>query len=197
MTLAGARRGLGGSWNSEGVIVFAPDVTGLVQISAKGGTPTPVAERHGTGISAGPWFLPDGRHFLFIDLGELASVNGVLRVGSLDSSEVRTLGPADSRPEYGSGRVLFLRGSTLIAQPFDARRLEATSEIVPVAESVNSFSVSRDGSLAYQMGGRPLDGVVSLWMTCSWVCLALQQPSSLRGRLGRHHCRQSHAGRRQ
>ena len=163
LTLADARLGLGGSWNSEGVIVFAPDVRGLVQIPAKGGTPTPVAERHGTGISAGPWFLPDGRRFLFIDLQGLASRDGVLRVGSLDSSEVRTLGPANSLPEYGSGRLVFLRGSTLLAQPFDERRLEVTSETMPVAESVASFSVSRDGLLTYGAGGGTLSSQQLTW----------------------------------
>jgi Tol biopolymer transport system component len=43
----------------------------------------------------------------------------------------------------GPGRLLFLREGTLIAQPFDARRLALAGEPVPVAERVGSF---RDGA---------------------------------------------------
>jgi hypothetical protein len=43
----------------------------------------------------------------------------------------------------GPGRLLFLREGTLIAQPFDERRLALAGEPVPVAERVGSF---RDGA---------------------------------------------------
>jgi Tol biopolymer transport system component len=65
---------------------------------------------------------------------------------------VKTLGPADSNATYGNGRILFLRGTTLIAQAFDERRLEAVQEASPVAQNVSDFSVSGDGTLVYQGG---------------------------------------------
>ena len=40
-----ASNGRGGSWNTDGVIVFAPGITGTLQrVSAAGGTPTPVTQ---------------------------------------------------------------------------------------------------------------------------------------------------------
>jgi hypothetical protein len=53
--------------------------------------------------------------------------------------------------------VFFLRGSTLMAQPFDARRLQLEGDAAPVAEDVEItwfstgvFDVSDSGSLAYR-----------------------------------------------
>jgi hypothetical protein len=62
---------------------------------------------------------------------------------------------------YAQGHLLFARGTTLVARPFDARRLAFTGEELPVAEQIllattnNSwvFSVSANGVLVYQSGG--------------------------------------------
>ena len=59
-----------------------------------------------------------------------------------------------------SGTFLFLRDSTLFAQPFDPSRLELSAEPVPVADQVGSFaaanaglfSASESGVLAYRVG---------------------------------------------
>jgi dipeptidyl aminopeptidase/acylaminoacyl peptidase len=61
---------------------------------------------------------------------------------------------------YADGHLLFLRGNTLMAQPFDAKRLATTGDTVPVAEQVGSvtvdavglFSATSTGLLAYQAG---------------------------------------------
>ena len=64
-SIASAPNGRGGSWNRDGIIVFAPDVTGpLVRVAASGGSPEPV-----TTLGANerghlwPEFLPDGGTF--------------------------------------------------------------------------------------------------------------------------------------
>ena len=69
---------------------------------------------------------------------------------------------------YASGYLLFLRDRTLMAQPFDAGRLEIRGDSVPIAEQVTMnlgtgravFSVSENGTLVYESGeasgGRPL-----------------------------------------
>jgi Tol biopolymer transport system component len=86
-----------------------------------------------------------------------------LCIGALDSQEVKTLGPASfSDLSYSSGYLLYMLGNTLMAQPFDEKRLATTREAVPVIEQVRSiysgfsprgvFSVSREGLLVYQAG---------------------------------------------
>jgi serine/threonine protein kinase len=67
--LCDAPAGRGGTWNQQGVIVFAPDVIGpLYQVSAAGGVPTPVSvvDTQGGMTHRWPWFLPDGRDFLYV-----------------------------------------------------------------------------------------------------------------------------------
>src|SRR5208282_3003848 len=61
-------------------------------------------------------------------------------------------------PDASGGHVFFLREGTLMAQPFDAVKLEPTGEPVPIAEHVGNgvshgfFSVSPSGALAYRSG---------------------------------------------
>ena len=60
----------------------------------------------------------------------------------------------------GTGRLLFLRDTTLFAQPFDPERLTLSGEAVPIADQVGSFpagtaglySISTTGVLAYRVG---------------------------------------------
>src|SRR6185503_17065465 len=54
---------LGGTWNAEGVILFA-SAKGLQRVVAAGGDPSPV-ETKGE-APRGPYFLPDGRHYLYL-----------------------------------------------------------------------------------------------------------------------------------
>jgi serine/threonine protein kinase len=156
----------GGSWSPEGVIVFAPTGVGgpLQRVAAGGGAPTAATTlKPGSDYSHhSPWFLPDGHHFLFADQIRAGTSEVMLRVGTLDSQEVRTLGTANSNAVYSSGFLLYLRENTLMAQPFDEKRLVTAGDAVPVAEQVRSaylgnvtvaaFSVAREGPLVYQGG---------------------------------------------
>jgi eukaryotic-like serine/threonine-protein kinase len=162
-TLADASLGSGGSWSPEGPIVFAPNNGGPLQrVAAAGGASSPVTVLTRSSSHRFPWFLPDGRHFLFEDQSQLGGSEVTVRIGALDSQEVKTVGPANSNAVYADGYLLYLRQSTLIAQPFDAQRLATTGEAAPVAEQVRSamsngaplgvWSVSRDGLLAFQTG---------------------------------------------
>ena len=84
----------------------------------------------------------------------------------------------------GPGRLLFLREGTLIAQPFDERRLALAGEPVPVAERVGSFrdgaffSVSANDVLVY----RPADTDSQLtWFDCKGVVAGrASEPGGLR-----------------
>jgi hypothetical protein len=173
-TLADASTGRGGSWSPAGVIVFAPAIySGLYQVAASGGEVRPATRFDpGTPPKKFPWFLPDGRHFLYL-FGNGGRDRQTIQVGSLDSlGEDRTLlTSADGAAMYAQGHVLLVRGTTLVARPFDAKRLVFTGEEVPVAEHLLTkgiplqswvFSVSSNGVLAYPPGG--VDALQLTWL---------------------------------
>jgi serine/threonine protein kinase/Tol biopolymer transport system component len=171
LTVANAPVGHGASWSAEGVIVFAPDEgVSLQWVLASGGTAVPATTLNTTeGRShRAPWFLPDGRHFLFENL--LRGTSDIsIQVGSLDSKESKTVARASSNAIYADGHLLFLRENTLMAQPFDPKRLATTGDAVPVAEQIGQalgdavglFSAATTGLLTYQAGA----GVADLRLT--------------------------------
>jgi len=161
---------VGGSWNRDSVIVFADNTRGLMQVSAAGGVASPLTTFDPSRkevVHALPSFLPDGRHFLYLRASSTPENSGVY-VGSLNTKpeeqNSRRLLAATSGPVYvpssdsDSGQVLFLRQGTLMAQPFDAHRLEPSGEVVPIVEQVGSyidyglFSASSSGVLVYRSG---------------------------------------------
>jgi eukaryotic-like serine/threonine-protein kinase len=148
-----------GSWNRNGVIVFAKFASGLSRVSASGGTATSVTTLEDQTTSHFlPSFLPDGQHFLY-RTGRGPGAVGDVRVGSLDSGESKPLFQGGSQAMFSQGRLLFVRDQTLLAQAFDTRRLELSGDPVPIAEPVvtgsggnSAFSVSANGTLVYQAG---------------------------------------------
>jgi Tol biopolymer transport system component len=174
LTLTDAPSGRGGSWNRDGVIIFAPSTTNdtpMLRVSSAGGASTSV-----TGIQGSfPWFLPDGLHFVYQSGGLLARQPGgnqpEIRIGGLDGSSSKALGRG-SNALYSQGHILFVREATLMALPFDPDRLASTGEAVPVAERIQgvlnsgraaAFSVSETGLLAYREGAGP-GGYTPTWM---------------------------------
>ncbi|HEV2202099.1 MAG TPA: protein kinase [Bryobacteraceae bacterium] len=161
----------GGSWGGNGDLLFVPNNgnNGIFRVPAAGGTATPVTEvdrASGEGTDRFPWFLPDGRHFLYSVTAGAADKNAIY-VADVDSksdakNRQRVLA-ANSMALYAPpGYLLFVRDRTLMAQPFDAGKMKTTGDAVPVAEQIDSsafandqyqFSVSQNGVLAYTSGG--------------------------------------------
>jgi Tol biopolymer transport system component/tRNA A-37 threonylcarbamoyl transferase component Bud32 len=154
--------GADGSWGPRGVIIFDGTTTDSIRmVSAAGGEPAgaaPIDRAQGEVYNAWPTFLPDGRHFLYLAYGQRDEIR-TLKVGSIDSKETKTIGPASSRVEYAAGHLLFVREGTLMAQRFDARALKTTGEPFPVAQGVAyeesggaSFSAAWNSTLVYRVG---------------------------------------------
>jgi serine/threonine protein kinase len=164
----GANRG--GTWSRDGVIVFAMAGNGpLYRVSAEGGEPTPVTTLDKSRSETShrwPFFLPDGQHFLYFARSSQVEGGGVY-VGSLDAKQAKQLLPTTLlNAIYASpGYLLFVRDKTLLAQRFDADKLQLSGEPFPVAEHVASnpglargaFSVSESGVLAYYSGSGDLN----------------------------------------
>ena len=159
--------GRGGSWNQQGDIVFTPTVNSpIYRVSASGG---PISQLTTQDPSKNetthrwPWFLPDGRHYIFLAGSTFTpsdSATNSIMMGSLDSKGTKLLFHTHYQAVYASGHMLFLRQSSLMAQPFDAKRFALTGEAVPIAEQVLEdssiarawFSPSANGLLLYAEG---------------------------------------------
>ncbi|MFO7662169.1 MAG: protein kinase, partial [Chloroflexota bacterium] len=135
-----------GSWGKTGVIVFDGNADinpgGLMAVDASGGTPRVLTTRDSTqneSFHCYPWFLPDGKHFLYqIPVRwSSRSATWAVKVGSIESSESRQLMTANSRVEYCEpGYLLYVKGGTLLAHPFDSDDLRFTGEPVALASDV-------------------------------------------------------------
>ena len=155
ITLCDAPDPRSGTWNRDGVILFGPSAySGLQKVSAAGGAPAAASTLgQGETVHVRPFFLPDGRHFFY--RAATGPGSGPIYVGSLNSVERKFLLNSDSTNVlYSRGHLLFLRETTLMAQPFDAQRLLLTGDAFPIAEDIQSsattnpsgvFSVRRMG----------------------------------------------------
>jgi hypothetical protein len=101
-----------------------------------------------------PYFLPDGKHFLFRI--NITNPRGVW-IGSLDSTEIKQVLTDSTNAAYASGFLLFLRNQVLTAQPFDTGSLQVRGEATPVITDATSdgrgarrFSISDNGILVWQ-----------------------------------------------
>ncbi len=149
--------GSDGSWG-KGVILFDGRVTDPIRrVADSGGVPVvavkPDAARKEAG-TAWPFFLPDGRHFLFTGNDEKGPAT--LKLGALDSPEVTVLADAESRVEYSSGHLFYVSQRTLMARPFSPDKLAFTGEPFPVTDRMQvgnlglvDFSTSQAGDLSY------------------------------------------------
>lgn len=171
-----------GAWNADDIIVFGVQAGGLMKVPAAGGVASPltmVNPSEQESGHAGPKFLPDGRHFLYLRMSSVAEKTGIY-IGSMDAtpkeqSTVRLLA-TQTRPVYAPssdssiGYMLSLRDRTLMAQRFHNERRELVGEAFAIAEDVGStatitglaghFSASANGVLS-SPDGRRLALVVS------------------------------------
>ena len=160
-TLTPANNGTGGTWNADGVILFAPSaLSSLMRVSATGGAavaattlgPQQQAHRH-------PHVLPDGRRFLFY-VRSAPDTTGIY-LGGLDGSAPTRLTSADSAGVFlPSGWLLWVRAGTLVAQRLDVAQAALVGEPVTLADGVaddganrSAVSVAATGLVAYRTGG--------------------------------------------
>jgi Tol biopolymer transport system component/DNA-binding winged helix-turn-helix (wHTH) protein len=155
----------GGTWSQSGGILISAwtqrdHSSDLYRISDEGGALTPTVpfdkSRHEK-LQWFPHFLPDGRHFVYWS-GTVEPEKASICLGSLDSLQTRSLITAQSNVTYSSpGFLIYGRQETLLAQPFDLKKLELKGEPITIAEPVahapdnpvTLFSASDNGVLIY------------------------------------------------
>jgi hypothetical protein len=122
-TLCSAVRARGGTWGRAGILLFsalADHAERLQQVVEGGGTPaalTPLSLPKLT-LQRWPHFLPDGRHFLFFASARQTETDGVY-AASLGEAGGKRIVPGFTEARYSNGTLLFVRDTTLLAQPFD------------------------------------------------------------------------------
>jgi serine/threonine-protein kinase len=164
----------GATWAADGTIVFTSTdrTTGLQQVSAAGGAVTkltqPLASR-GELAHRWPSILPGGRAVLFtitaitggLDAAQIAVLDlstGTHKVLVRGGSSARYVpngrGLANGTEREG-GHLVYVKGTTLMAIPFDPARLETSGTPVMVlprlatSPGMGVFDVTDDGTLVY------------------------------------------------
>jgi DNA-binding winged helix-turn-helix (wHTH) protein/Tol biopolymer transport system component len=132
------------SWSRDGSILFQSGAVDqpLFLVSDAGGDPAPAtrldATRHELS-HAFPYFLPDGRQFLYVVNSLEKQWSGVY-VGSLGSPVTHRLLDVDTGAIYAkSGHLLYSRDGVIVAQSFDATRLALKGKPIPIVQDSNSY----------------------------------------------------------
>ncbi|MEE8129033.1 MAG: hypothetical protein V3T48_02005, partial [Vicinamibacterales bacterium] len=173
VTLCDARNPHGGSWGSDGDIVFTTrEGDTLRRVSARGGSSQVIAINDGRGQMRWPQILP----------GNKAVLTGGPWVVSIETGERRRVHEQSSFARYvPTGHLVYTKAGVVFAVPFDVERLEATGEPAPVLRGVEMHDApqatfSLDGTLAYVPGTSA--GVRSLvWVDRQGSELPLDQPA--------------------
>jgi Tol biopolymer transport system component len=162
-----------GSWGSRHSILFADGAGGSFSlVEDRGGAPKVVLKPDPSRQEATigwPEFLPDGRHFLYVGRSG-AEKQTYVRLASVDGGAMEPLVKNCSRAEYvpagtagGSGYLLYARDGSLMAQPFDDRRMRLVGDPIQTGQEIwqhaligtGPFSASDNGVLASRGNGSP------------------------------------------
>jgi Tol biopolymer transport system component/predicted Ser/Thr protein kinase len=173
IVLADTPNARGGSWSDDNVIVYTPETrAGLYRVAANGGTPALLTNPAG-GMTTNRWplFLPGGKSFLYLAANHFlpGSRATALRWRTLDGRSDRVVTQTLANVAYVDGRLLMLRDSTLVSQPFDAARGVLTGTPSIVVQNVRFDASTWHGvfdaagrTLIYQPGGA-LSGTNLVW----------------------------------
>jgi serine/threonine protein kinase/Tol biopolymer transport system component len=182
----------GASWGRDGTILFVTRFgVGVSRVASSGGAVTEATKLNSSREEFAhlmPYFLPDGRNFLFKAYGKKSGI----MAGSLDTGETKWLERRGALAGYSpTGHLLFAQGGTLFAQAYDPKSAQLSGEPVPVAEGVGSdhamdavfTSVSETGVLAYLTAsaamGKPLrTSQISVFDRAGKLVSTLGEPGS-------------------
>jgi serine/threonine-protein kinase len=167
---------LGATWTSDNTLIYSSGLR-VQRTSALGsGASEPLTreERSGTDGSfvAAPVLLPGGRGVIFHAIDRGASERIVAL--DLETGKEKTLIEGGASPSYvDTGHLVFARGTTLMAVPFDAAELAITGDPVALIQGVRhpglaaaaDYALSRTGTLAYvPVSGDALPGSSVVWV---------------------------------
>src|SRR5437762_9590529 len=170
--------GRGGSWGEDGYIVAASgSVSGLIRVPEAGGAPQPLTKLADKGERTHryPQVLPGAKAVLFTAHTLSANFDDAnVDVLSLKTGQRKTVQRGGYFGRYlSSGHLVYLRGSTLFAVPFDLDKLGTTGTPAPVLQGIaanvefggGQFDFSRNGTLVFLSGKAVANSTRTiLWM---------------------------------
>jgi len=164
-----AAQSAGATWGRDGTILFAQFNDGILRVPASGGKSAIVIAANPGEQLYGPQLLPDGDSVLFTSttaLGNARWDSAQIVVQSLATGKRTVLVTGGSDARYvATGHLLYALRDTLLAIPFDAKRLEVKGSPVAVIQGLvragnaaantaaANYGVSDDGTLVYLTGG--------------------------------------------
>ncbi|HTI39785.1 MAG TPA: protein kinase [Vicinamibacterales bacterium] len=173
----------GAAWGPDGTIVFV-GTDGLIRVSSDGGEPESLTRvTKGEIAHVRPQFLPDGRRILFTVKRPNRADFAVL---DLKTRAYQLVANAGGNGRYvSSGHLVYERGGTVFARPFDLASLTPPGPEVPVIEGVSvdtpdgggDYSVSDSGLLVYSAVPTSEKGTTLAWVDRKGSPTALPGPS--------------------
>ena len=156
----------GGTWNADGNIVFGDGTNHpLKMVRQDGGKPEQVSALDSTRQESThryPWFLPDGKHFLYLARrsGAGKGIEPTIFVGELGSNKRTQVVEVASNVQYASGYILYVREGVLVAQHFNPKTFAVSGPALPLIDDVRFderfsrgvFSISSNGVLVCMTG---------------------------------------------
>ncbi len=175
----------GGTWNAGGVIVFATEHgVPLRRVNADGKSlPSDLPQK-----GFRPFFLPDGRHFLFTGMGELPGSAWGIKVGDLTTNETKEIGADGAEPKYADGYLFFVLDGGIKAQVFNPGSFKLSGEPVPVADigrhngaTGRNFSVAANGLIAFRSASEGVREIA--WYSRDGTRTVVGEPGNVRNPL--------------
>ena len=158
----------GGSWSRDGLILLAAQsAEGRRRIDAiahTGGASRVVVPPDPKATMSRPYWLPDGRRFLYFRSGLTGNLRGEIVLATTDQPQGQVLTTADSQAVYiaPSGRhpamLLLTRDDRLLASGFDERTGKVADSTTLLADQINpgfrgqGIFAATGGVLVYQSG---------------------------------------------
>jgi len=189
VTLCESRTSHGGAWGPDDTILFADgEGTRLVRISASGGEPKTIVTlgelNQGDWGFSNPEFLPDGDTALVTVWRTNNPDNYRIGALSLKTGKLRIVVEGGVNAHYlSTGHLVYARGATLIAAPFDLRTTTVDGPGVALIENVRSeewgsvqYTLAHDGTLVYVSGGPAWIGKL-VWADRSGATTPISAPA--------------------
>ena len=152
--------GLTGTWGADGEILYASvEGDAIVSVSTRSGASsaliTPDQSRDEVRVNW-PWFLPDGRRFLY--LSRLRDGSGQVTLGEQGQPPRSILAAVSNVQWVDPDYLVFVRDGILVGQRFDLGSAHVVGEPFSIAEPIDyhystaraEFATSRNGNVAYQ-----------------------------------------------